>query len=165
MGKKPHKHDWIQYKKEYFLSDYKSAYEFVEKEKGIVGADGFSRNLKGWRDEKEALEDSDSEELKAQIRQQKGWTIKKILQTKWDAISLLHNKLASQLDGLSVKDLDIVINRLRIEAKEPLTTSENLNKNQNSDQGTMLLAQAHERIAKALEMRNKKQDEKNNKQS
>jgi hypothetical protein len=127
------RHDWLKYKEDYFDSPIDSVKDFFESFVIPVPKSSYKARAQGWREEKEAFKRKQLEvarEKKVNNPEIQDMNAALIM-GKANALKIVMTKLIKEKDKLGMRDLKDGIDIIRRELGEPLTISENKNKNEN----------------------------------
>lgn len=166
------KYDWQEIKRAYLQSDMIEVEGFL---KGYLGLDpkktvasGLTKNIVGWRKEKEALKVKQTEIAKAELENDPSVKIstKELLETKKRILNIVSKGLkefegviefdqnATPIINKNAQGLKIFLEMIKVELNEP--TSYVKNDNNNKDESQFKLAEAVLKLAEAKNKQNKK---------
>lgn len=127
------RHDWLKYKQDYFDSDIAEVVNFFATFDPPITKNQFGKRIKGWKEEKQAYKKQQADAARAKIANDpdvKNLT-KRLIEGKRNALNIVIDKLSQGKDELGMRDLREGIDIIKRELGEPLTISENKNKNEN----------------------------------
>ena len=127
------KHDWIKYKQDYFNSDIDEVIQFFAGYPTVVPKNTFQRSSQGWFQQKQEFKKQQAEAARAKAANDpdvKDLT-SQLIKGKANALKIVLAKLVKERDELGMRDLREGIDIIKRELGEPLTISENKNKNEN----------------------------------
>jgi hypothetical protein len=128
------KHDWEQYKTDFFNSAFDSIKDFFDSFVIPVPKPSYKARTQGWIEEKRAYKKQQAEAARAKAANDPDVQdlSKQLIIGKNNALKIVMAKLVKEKDQLGMRDLREGIDIIKRELGEPLTISENKNKNENT---------------------------------
>ena len=127
------RHDWLKYKQDFFDSSIDEITEFFKNHERPVGKHTWKAKCQGWKEEKQAFKklQADAARAKAANDPDVKDLTSQLIKGKQNALKIVLAKLVKERDELGMRDLREGIDIIKRELGEPLTISENKNKNEN----------------------------------
>jgi hypothetical protein len=126
------RHDWLKYKQDFFDSPIDEIVHFFATFTPPITKNQYGKRIGGWKAEKQAYKRKQSEAAREQMAKNPDIQDMNsmLIMSKANALKLVMTKLTVEKGNLGLRDLREAIDIIKRELGEPLTITDNKNKNE-----------------------------------